>query len=68
MILWASVLIDKDLVIGEGAVMLATAGTTKSLEGGKVYYGVPAIEVRKAWQQMALIKKLPEIWEKVRNL
>ncbi len=67
-ILWASVLIDKDLVIGEGAVMLATAGTTKSLEGGKVYYGVPAIEVRKAWQQMALIKKLPEIWEKVRNL
>ncbi|MCK5079679.1 MAG: UDP-3-O-(3-hydroxymyristoyl)glucosamine N-acyltransferase [Bacteroidales bacterium] len=67
-ILWASVLIDKDLVIGEGAVMLATAGTTKSLEGGKVYYGAPAIEVRKAWQQMALIKKLPEIWEKVRNL
>ena len=67
-ILWASVLIDKDLVIGEGAVMLATAGTTKSLEGGKVYYGVPAIEVRKAWQQMALIKKLPEIWEKVRKL
>ncbi|MCK5339091.1 MAG: UDP-3-O-(3-hydroxymyristoyl)glucosamine N-acyltransferase, partial [Bacteroidales bacterium] len=58
-ILWASVLIDKDLVIGEGAVMLATAGTTKSLEGGKVYYGAPAIEVRKAWQQMALIKKLP---------
>ncbi|RLD36743.1 MAG: UDP-3-O-(3-hydroxymyristoyl)glucosamine N-acyltransferase, partial [Bacteroidetes bacterium] len=54
--------------IGEGAVMLATAGTTKSLEGGKVYYGVPAIEVRKAWQQMALIKKLPEIWEKVRKL
>ena len=53
-ILWASVLIDKDLVIGEGAVMLATAGTTKSLEGGKVYYGAPAIEVRKAWQQMAL--------------
>ena len=67
-ILWASVLIDKDIVIGEGAVMLATCGTTKSLEGGKVYYGVPAMEVRKAWQQMAMIKKLPEIWEKVRKL
>ena len=66
--IWASVLIDKDIVIGEGAVMLATCGTTKSLEGGKVYYGVPAMEVRKAWQEMALIKKLPEIWEKVRKL
>lgn len=67
-ILWASVLIDKDIVIGEGAVMLATTGTTKSLEGGKTYYGAPAMEVRKAWQEMALIKKLPEIWEKVKNL
>lgn len=67
-ILWAKVLIDKDLVIGEGAVMLATSGTDKSLEGGKVYFGVPAIEARKAWQHMALLRKLPEIWEKVRNL
>jgi UDP-3-O-[3-hydroxymyristoyl] glucosamine N-acyltransferase len=67
-ILWAKVVIDKDIVIGEGAVMLATSGADKSLEGGKVYFGAPAMEVRKAWQQMALIKKLPEIWEKVRNL
>lgn len=67
-ILWAKVVVDKDLVIGEGAVMLATSGADKNLEGGKVYFGSPAMEVRKAWQQMALIKKLPEIWEKVRNL
>ncbi len=67
-ILWAYVVVDKDLVIGEGTVMLATAGTTKSLEGGKTYYGRPAIEARKAWQELVLIKKLPEIWEKVKNL
>lgn len=67
-IIWAKVVIDKDLVIGEGAVILATSGADKSLEGGKVYFGAPAMEVRKAWQQMALIKKLPEIWEKVRKL
>lgn len=67
-ILWAKVVVDKDLVIGEGTIMLATSGTDKNLEGGKVYFGSPAMEVRKAWQQMALIKKLPEIWEKVRKL
>lgn len=67
-ILWAKVVIDKDLVIGEGAVLLATSGADKNLEGGKVYFGAPAMEVRKAWQQMALIRKLPEIWEKVKKL
>ncbi len=67
-ILWAKVVIDKDIVIGEGAVLLATSGADKSLEGGKTYFGAPAMEVRKAWQQMALIRKLPEIWEKVKNL
>lgn len=67
-ILWGKVVVDKDIVIGEGAVMLATSGTDKSLEGGKVYFGAPAQEARKAWQQLALIRKLPEIWEKVRNL
>jgi UDP-3-O-[3-hydroxymyristoyl] glucosamine N-acyltransferase len=67
-ILWANVVVDKDLVIGEGTVMLATSGTDKSLEGGKVYFGRPAMEARQAWKEMALIKKLPEIWEKVKNL
>jgi UDP-3-O-[3-hydroxymyristoyl] glucosamine N-acyltransferase len=63
-----NVVVDKDLVIGEGTVMLATSGTDKSLEGGKVYFGRPAMEARQAWKEMALIKKLPEIWDKVKNL
>lgn len=67
-LLWAKVVIDKDIVIGEGAVILATSGADKSLEGGKTYFGAPAMEVRKAWQQMVLIRKLPEIWEKVKHL
>lgn len=67
-ILWANVVVDKDLVIGEGTVMLATSGTDKSLEGGKTYFGRPAMEARKAWQELALIRKLPEIWEKVKKL
>lgn len=67
-LLWANVSIDKDIVVGEGAVILATSATDKSLPGGKTYFGSPAMEARKAWKEMALIKKLPEIWEKVRKL
>lgn len=67
-ILWANVVVDKDIVIGEGAVMLATSGADKSLEGGKTYFGRPAMEARQAWKEHALIKRLPEIWDKVKNL
>ncbi|MCX6233994.1 MAG: UDP-3-O-(3-hydroxymyristoyl)glucosamine N-acyltransferase [Bacteroidetes bacterium] len=64
-ILWAMVAINKNIVIGKGAVLLATTGTEKSLEGGKVYFGIPADEVRKKWREIALLKKLPEIYKKL---
>jgi len=65
-VLWGRVVIDKDLVIGKGAVILATSAVGKSLEGGKVYFGAPAIEARKAWKELAALRKLPEIIEKLR--
>ncbi|RLD45487.1 MAG: UDP-3-O-(3-hydroxymyristoyl)glucosamine N-acyltransferase, partial [Bacteroidetes bacterium] len=46
-ILWARVSVNKDITIKKGAILLATAGVDKTLEGGKVYMGAPAIEVRK---------------------
>jgi len=60
-ILWASVLVNKDLVIGKGAVVLAGSGTERSLEGGKTYWGFPAIEARKKWREVAALKQLPDI-------
>jgi UDP-3-O-[3-hydroxymyristoyl] glucosamine N-acyltransferase len=65
-ILWASVLVNKDLVIGKGAVVLAGSGTEKSLEGGKVYWGIPAIEARRKWREVAALKMLPDILGKLR--
>jgi UDP-3-O-[3-hydroxymyristoyl] glucosamine N-acyltransferase len=65
-ILWASVLINKDLVIGKGAVLLAGSGTEKSLEGGKTYWGIPAIEARKKWREVAALKMLPDILNKLK--
>jgi UDP-3-O-[3-hydroxymyristoyl] glucosamine N-acyltransferase len=60
-ILWGQVGVNKDLVIGKGAVVLATSAVDKNLEGGKVYFGVPAIEARKKWRELAAMRKLPDI-------
>ncbi|MCK4676723.1 MAG: UDP-3-O-(3-hydroxymyristoyl)glucosamine N-acyltransferase [Bacteroidales bacterium] len=66
-IIWACVIIDKDLVIGNGAIILASSGVSKSLEGNKIYFGSPAEEVRKRWKEIAIIRKLPEIYESLRK-
>ncbi len=67
-IIWGQAGISKDLRIGKGAVISAKAGVSKSLEGGKVYFGVPAEEARLKWKEMAMLKKLPELWEKMKDL
>lgn len=59
-ILWGRVSINKDLVIGKGAIILATSGVDKSIEGGKTYFGLPALEARAKWKEMAALKKLAE--------
>ncbi len=60
-ILWGKVAINKDLVIGKGAVILATSAVDKSLEGGKTYFGVPADDARKKWKELAALRQLPGI-------
>lgn len=67
-IIWARVSINKDLVIGKGAIILALSGVDKSLKGGKTYWGIPADEARKKWKEIALIRRLPEMEEKLNSL
>ncbi|NOR88568.1 MAG: UDP-3-O-(3-hydroxymyristoyl)glucosamine N-acyltransferase, partial [Bacteroidales bacterium] len=50
--------VNKDLVIGKGAIILATSNVGKTLEGGKTYFGSPAIEAREMWKEMASIRRL----------
>lgn len=59
-VLWGRVSVNKDLVIGKGAIILATSAVDKSLEGGKTYFGVPAIEARKKWRELAALRQLPD--------
>ncbi len=65
-ILWGQVGVQKDLTIGAGAVVLGQSGVGKSLEGGKVYFGSPTRDAREKMKELALIKRLPEIVEKLR--
>ncbi len=62
-ILWARVAVNKDLVIGKGAVVLATSAVDKSIEGGKTYMGVPVMEVRKYWRHLAYLRRVPEVFK-----
>jgi UDP-3-O-[3-hydroxymyristoyl] glucosamine N-acyltransferase len=64
-ILWGQVGVSKDLTIGKGAVVLAQSGVPSSLEGGKVYFGSPAAEAKPKMRELAWIKRIPELWEKV---
>lgn len=59
-ILWGRVCVNKDLVIGEGAVVLATSAVDKSIEPGKAVFGVPAQEVKKQWREQAALRQLPD--------
>ncbi|HPI30679.1 MAG TPA: LpxD N-terminal domain-containing protein [Bacteroidales bacterium] len=58
--IWAQVMINKDIVVGKGAVLLATSAIDKSVEGGKVYFGSPAIEARKKWREIVTLRKIAE--------
>jgi UDP-3-O-[3-hydroxymyristoyl] glucosamine N-acyltransferase len=64
-ILWGRVSVNKDIVIGKGAVLLGTSAIDKSIEGGITYFGAPAEEARKKWREMVYIKRLPELFKKI---
>ncbi|MFZ6051899.1 UDP-3-O-(3-hydroxymyristoyl)glucosamine N-acyltransferase [Halocola ammonii] len=64
--LWGQVGVPSDLRIGENAVVLGQSGLTKSLEPNKTYFGSPAGEVREKFKEIAMIRKLPKIIEKLK--
>lgn len=66
-ILWGRVCVNKDLVIGEGAVVLATSAVDKNIEPGKAVFGVPAQDVRKQWREQAAMRQLPDFLREYYN-
>lgn len=65
--IWGQVGITSAITIGAKAVISAKAGVSKSLEGGKSYFGIPADDFRSKYKEIASIKKIPEILEKLKQ-
>lgn len=63
--IWGQVGITSGITIGEKAVISAQSGVSKSLPGNRAYFGTPADEFRKKYKEMASIKLIPDIIEKL---
>jgi UDP-3-O-[3-hydroxymyristoyl] glucosamine N-acyltransferase len=66
-VLWGQVGVSKDLTIGKGAVVYAQSGVASSIEGGKTYFGSPVEEARTKMRELNWIKRIPEIWERLKG-
>ncbi|MER3498010.1 MAG: UDP-3-O-(3-hydroxymyristoyl)glucosamine N-acyltransferase [Chitinophagaceae bacterium] len=64
-ILWGQVGVSKTLTIGKGAVLLAQSGVPASLQGGKTYFGSPAIDAKEKMKELVWVKRIPELFKAV---
>ena len=67
-ILWGQVGVSKTLTIHENAVVLAQSGVPGDLQSGKTYWGSPCDDAMVKKRELVWMKRLPLIWEKIRNL
>ncbi|KAF2518692.1 UDP-3-O-(3-hydroxymyristoyl)glucosamine N-acyltransferase [Flavobacterium salilacus subsp. salilacus] len=65
--IWGQVGMASGITIGAKAIVLAQSGIGKSLDGGKTYFGSPAEEARDKMKQLANIKRIPDILEKLKG-
>lgn len=66
-ILWGQVGVSKDLTIGAGAIVYAQSGVASSIAGGKTYFGSPVEEAKTKMRELNWIKRIPELWEKLKD-
>jgi len=63
--LWGQVGTNSGITIGTKAVIMGQTGVTKSVKGGKSYFGTPIEESREKLKQLAYLKQIPEIIKKI---
>jgi len=56
--IWGQVGTNSGITIGKGAIILGQTGVTKSVAGGKSYFGTPIEESREKLKQIAGLKRL----------
>lgn len=66
--LWGQVGVTSGITIGKKAVISAQSGISKSLEGGKSYFGTPADDFRSKYKEIASIRLIPSLVEEINKL
>ena len=67
-VLWGQVGVSKTLTIGANAVVYAQSGVPASLKGDKKYFGSPAVDAVQKQKEFVWVKRIPEMWEKLKQL
>lgn len=60
--------ISKTLTVGDNALILSQSGVSENLEAGKTFFGTPAGPALQKQKDLVWIKRIPEIWEKVKSI
>lgn len=63
--MWGQVGVTSGITIGTKAIISAQSGVSKSLEGKKSYFGTPADDFRKKYKEIAAIRQVPDLIEKL---
>jgi UDP-3-O-[3-hydroxymyristoyl] glucosamine N-acyltransferase len=66
-ILWGQVGVSKTLSIGDNVIVYAQSGVPASLEANKTYFGSPVEEASVKMRELVWIKRIPELWQKVKD-
>ena len=66
--IWGQVGITSGIRIGEKAIISGQSGVSKSLEGNMSYFGSPADSFRKKYKELASIRLIPSLIEKIDTL
>lgn len=67
-VLWGQVGVNKTLTIGANTVVYAQSGVGSSLDANKIYFGSPVSEASAKKRELVFLKRLPEMWDKIKNL
>lgn len=65
--IWGQVGITSAIKIGTKSVISAQSGVSKSLEANKSYFGTPADDFRKKYKEIASIRQIPDLIEKLKK-
>ncbi|MDQ6756394.1 MAG: UDP-3-O-(3-hydroxymyristoyl)glucosamine N-acyltransferase [Bacteroidota bacterium] len=65
---WGQAGISKTLNLGDNVTILAQSGVGEDIKNNQVYFGTPAEPALQKKKELVWIKRIPEMWEKIKKL